>query len=520
MQLNNGKGAVAAGHKLTVQSAENVLRAGGNAFDAVLAAYFTSFVCEPVLSSLGGGGFMLAHKENSEERLYDFFVQTPVEKKSTSEIEFYPIHANFGSASQEFHIGAGSIATPGSVKGLFAIHNDLCRMPLDTLAEQAVELANNGVEVNAFQSQVFEIIKTIYSNAPGTDKVFETPSKKSEVPVSGEIVKMPLLADFLYNLVREGEDFFYRGEISRAIHNICKEKKGHLSQEDLDRYKVVKRKPLETSFLGHKISMNSPPSSAGVLIAYALALFEGASSSAPLYGTSTTLKLLFEIMKNTHEVREKSVSQNNISESLNQLLDPGLIEESAQKIINNPAFSRGTTHISVADEHGNIASLSTSNGEGSGHYIPGTGIMLNNMLGEEDLNRGGFHKWQENRRMTSMMAPGIVFKENGGFIVFGSGGSNRIRTAIFQVLLNILAFDMDSEEAIDAARLHVEPGLIDIENGFDSAEIADFKNAEYRCRIWPGKNLYFGGVHVVQREPGGYFAYGDPRRGGHAQVIK
>jgi gamma-glutamyltranspeptidase/glutathione hydrolase len=177
--------------------------------------------------------------------------------------------------------------------------------------------------------------------------------------------------------------------------------------------------------------------------------------------------------------------------------------------------TRGTTQISVADGAGNLASLTVSNGEGSGYVVPGTGVMLNNMLGEEDINPGGFQRWPEDRRLASMMAPTIVISPRGQALALGSGGSNRIRSAILQVLINFLDRDMSIEEAVEAPRIHYENGALDLEPGL-WPEPASALNDEFptQCR-WPEKNLFFGGAHSVLCEPGGGLTgCGDPRRGG------
>ena len=178
-------------------------------------------------------------------------------------------------------------------------------------------------------------------------------------------------------------------------------------------------------------------------------------------------------------------------------------------------FSRGTTHISVADAEGNIASLTASNGEGCSYVLPGTGVMLNNMLGEEDLNPGGFNQWKPGVRLSSMMSPAVVEMADGTRLALGSGGSNRIRSAITQVLLNLLDFGMSPEEAVAAPRIHLEGEMLSLEPGLSDAALSALESAAPKTHHWPEKNLFFGGVHTVSVKPGGVFdGAGDPRRGG------
>jgi gamma-glutamyltranspeptidase/glutathione hydrolase len=176
---------------------------------------------------------------------------------------------------------------------------------------------------------------------------------------------------------------------------------------------------------------------------------------------------------------------------------------------------RGTTHISIIDAAGNAAGLTLSNGEGSGYVVPGTGIMLNNVLGEEDINPHGFHLWPQDVRISSMMTPTLVIDKDGGLTTLGSGGSNRIRTAILQVLLNRLVFAMPLEDAVNAPRLHVEGDKASIEPGYDEGAVDGLASAFPTVDRWPQSNMFFGGVHAVHRNGrGGFDGAGDARRGG------
>ncbi|MDH5799090.1 MAG: gamma-glutamyltransferase, partial [Paracoccaceae bacterium] len=154
------KGAIAAGHPETARAAAIILEEGGNAFDAVIGGVMAACIAEPVLASLGGGGFCLASPPDGSAVVYDFFTQTP--KRRPDDLDFFPIIADFGTAQQEFHIGMGSIATPGVVAGLFALHRDRGHMPLQRIAEPAIRLARTGVKMNATQAYIFQIVKAIY----------------------------------------------------------------------------------------------------------------------------------------------------------------------------------------------------------------------------------------------------------------------------------------------------------------------------------------------------------------------
>ncbi|MGB5763221.1 MAG: gamma-glutamyltransferase, partial [Sedimenticolaceae bacterium] len=265
-----------------------------------------------------------------------------------------------------------------------------------------------------------------------------------------------------------------------------------------------------------RLHLNPPPSTGGILIAFALELLRNTDPTALGFGTSEYLSRLAKVMELTNRARvESRLHELHVDTAANDLLHPALITAYRAEVLGRPMAPRGTTHISIIDEAGNAASLSLSNGEGSGYVIPGTGIMLNNVLGEEDINPHGFHKWPRDVRMSSMMTPTLVMDKDGGLTVLGSGGSNRIRTAILQVLLNRLVFAMPLEEAVNAPRLHVEDDKASIEAGYDEGAVDVLAPTFPTVDRWQQSNMFFGGVHAVHRDGrGGFDGAGDTRRGG------
>ena len=503
------KGAVAAGHPATAEAAAWVLKEGGNAFDAALAGLCAACVAEPVLTSLGGGGFLLAHQGGGRNILYDFFVQTPLHKRPESELDFYPILADFGTAQQEFHIGMGSIATPGTIKGLFQVHADLGTLPMRKIVEPAVDFARTGIVVNRLQAYIFTVVAPIYLSTRGARRIYSSRRTDDSLVVEGENFLQPELADALELLAIEGEQVFYQGEMGSELIRACGAGGGALQKDDLRGYRVVKRDPLDYQCWNTQILTNPPPSCGGSLIRFAHALLEPHDLGE--FGSAQHLTLLSEVLRQTNLARLESVQ--NKAEGFRDILHPETINRFRTTLAGHPVKSRGTTHISIVDELGNAASLSLSNGEGSGYVLPGTGIMLNNMLGEEDLNPGGFHQWNCDVRVSSMMAPTLAIHPER-MIAIGSGGSNRLRTAILQTLNNLCHFGMNVRDAVDSPRLHVEQDLLSIEPGFaDSAINAVCEG--FTCHdLWAEKNLFFGGTHTVIHDKHGFNGAGDPRRGG------
>jgi len=504
MVVPAGNGAaIACGHEVTAGAAASALQAGGNAFDAIVAGICAACVAEPVLCSLAGGGYLLARRGEAEPVVYDFFVDTPLERRGAESLDLYPIEVDFGDVTQEFHIGLGSVATPGVAAGLFEMHRDLCRLPFEELVRPAVAAARDGVIVNPLQAYIFEICGPIYVATPEARSIYGKGGVS--LPRDGELFRQPALADTLEVLARTGPGLLYGGELGRRLVAACAAGGGQLTLADLEHYAVVKRRPLARDYHLARVYTNPPPSRGGILIAFALALLDG----LPATGRARWLPGLAAAMRLANLAR---------AEDDGRLLDRNLLERYRAELSGRPACDRGTTHISVADGKGNLAAASLSNGEGCGHLLPGTGIMLNNMLGEEDLNPGGFQRWAPGTRMASMMAPTLV--EHGGTqAVLGSGGSNRIRSAILQVIANLVDFGMAPEEAVAAPRIHVEGDLLSIEGGFTDEEREALASTGLQTDHWKDRNLFFGGVHVVTQGDAGLTACGDPRRGGVGRCL-
>ncbi|MCU0566219.1 MAG: gamma-glutamyltransferase [Oculatellaceae cyanobacterium Prado106] len=516
------KGAIAAGHPITVAAGVQIFEAGGNAFDAAVGAVMASFVAEPMLTSVAGGGFLLAHTADQQDVLFDFFTQTPRHKRNSKEIDFYPVSVQFGSGvTQEFHIGLGSMAVPGTIQGLLQVHQRLGRLPLSVVAEPAIAAAQSGVEVNEFQAYCFHILSPIILASDAARQIYVTDGK---LPQVGDRLKMPELADSLRYLVAEGARGFYEGEIAQRLVRDCQEQGGYLTLEDLAQYQVIERQPLMTCYRGNTFLTNPPPSSGGTLIAFALGLLSGLDLSAIAPHSTAYVQVLAEVMRLTNQARQEGYDGRLYEGAIAQefLAPDHLAKYLANLSRFNPRLSPAvnkwgsTTHVSAIDREGNAASVTTSNGEGSSYVIPGTGIMVNNMLGEADLHPQGFHQWQPNVRISSMMSTTMVLKNQRPELVLGSGGSNRIRTAILQVISQVLDFGQSIEAAVSSPRLHWEGGVLNLEPGFDPLPL---QTQEFpfngTVEQWPQQNMFFGGVHAVTcDETGDLAGAGDRRRGG------
>lgn len=508
------RGVVAAGNHHTALAAVEILRAGGNAFDAALAAMLVTGVSEPVLASLGGGGFMLAEPVGAAPELYDFFGQTPARPLSADDVDFRPSHVDFGTVRQTFHIGLGSIATPGMPAALFDIHARLGRAPLQTIIEPACHAARTGVVVDAAQAYVLNAVSPIMLATPEARAVYESPTVAGRALQEGERLAIPALADTLEHLVRGGPREFYEGDIGQTLLAWMRDGRGALEAEDLAAYRVLHRRPLERTLGRTHLATNPAPSSGGPLIAFCLELLHSQRDQAS--DPTTWAPVVAEAMDLTNRARaEAGLAEQSDDARVAALLDAPFMARWRAALAGRAEKIGGTTHLSVVDAAGNACAMSLSNGEGCGHVHPALGFMPNNFLGEADLHPRGFFGFDPATRITSMMAPTVLRTADGWRLAIGSGGSNRIRTAMVQVIANFLWRGMSLAEAVAEPRLHQEGPHLDIEGEFDPAAADALAGHHPDHRRWPDMNFFFGGVHAAAHADDGRFdGAGDPRRGG------
>ncbi|MCB1527807.1 MAG: gamma-glutamyltransferase [Hyphomicrobiaceae bacterium] len=503
------KGIVAAGHEATAGAAAEILGSGGNAFDAAIAGLFAACIAEPVLASPGGGGFLMGHDPDADgDVLYDFFVDTPRRKRQPQDVQFFGVEVDFGPAKQEFHVGLGAAATPGFIPGLFAIHRAHGSLAMSDLVGPAIRAARDGVIVNAFQGYLFSITAPIYALRPDSAAVFAP----GGIPLrEGDELRNPLLAETLSLLATQGELLFRDGEVGREIIRQSANSGGHIDAADLAGYQVERRAPLVTRHNGADVVLNPAPAASGPLIAFSLRLLESLAGNRP-----PTITQLADVMEQTNEARRTHGTTPE------RLKDADILAAHLAEISGRAQAYRGTTHISVIDSDGRAAAATVSNGEGNGFFVGPYGFMLNNMLGEEDLNPDGFGLWNPGERMSSMMAPTIIRTVDGRLIALGSGGSNRIRTAILQVAINMIDRGMRLADAVKAPRLHVEKcGTASYEEQFGTEAISALRTAFPDARAWPEPNMFFGGVHAVALARNGIMAgAGDPRRAGVVVAVE
>ncbi len=513
----SARGVVAAGHPLTAEAGARVLREGGNAVDAAIAAVLTSCVTESTLTGIGAGGYMLI-RDRGEPVVLDFFVAVPGLDGAERGSELVPIPIYFTpDTPQVFHIGAASCGVPGTPAGLVAAAERFGTVPLADLAAPAAALARDGVTINPEQAYFLEILAPILVHYDEARAIY---APEGHILGVGDRFVFAELGDALERLGAEGAEPFYRGDIAVAMSAWVREGGGTLGTDDLAAYEPIARAPVEASFHGRRVLSNPPPSSGGILIAYALALLErlGECDTERIVGA----------MEAAQAARSEDFLAGLWEDGFaERFLDPERIARAADAVAaareqgagprSTPNDALGsTTHITAVDCEGGCASVTCSNGTGSGLVVPGTGVHVNNMLGEEDLNPHGFHRHAPGERLPSMMSPSVVLRGDELEAGLGSGGSNRIRSAVLQTVVRLLVDGDHVADAVVAPRVHFEGGTVQAEPGVDEAALDRLSERGYEVARWAAQNVFFGGVHAVARDPvtGELSAGGDPRRGG------
>jgi gamma-glutamyltranspeptidase / glutathione hydrolase len=494
-------GVVAAGHPITAEAGAQVLRNGGNAVDAAICAVLTSFAVESPLTGFGAGGFMMVHR-GSETTLIDFFVAAPGKDGLERGVELAPVPVHFDADTvQTFYVGPASCGVPGTAAGLELALRRFGSVPLTDLAAPGIRLAREGAPINAEQGYILEILWPIHERLAETRELYAPVGRRLG---EGEMFRFPDLADALERFAAEGAEPFYRGEVAAALSGFMAEHGGTLGPTDLADYEAIERRPIRAPFRGAEVLTNPPPSSGGILIAYSLGLLER-------LGERSGPEQLVAAMDAANRARGDEFAEALYGEGLETaLLAPSALDLRAGDLLGS------TTHISALDGEGMCASVTCSNGSGSGVLVPGTGVILNNMLGEEDLNPLGFHAIAPGRRVPSMMAPTVVLRDGEIELGLGSAGSNRIRSAILQTVVRAVEEGMSAGDAVRAPRLHFEQGVVQAEPGVDEGALARIEARGIPVLRRPRINLFFGGVQAVAREraTGALSGGGDPRRGG------
>ncbi len=525
-----GRGAVSSGHPETTAAGVAVLRDGGNAMDALVASALAAGVCEPLLTGLGGGGLITWRDgATGEVTVLNFMSCFPGLTAGLEPRDFQALSVDYGPAVQIFHAGRGSAAVPGVAVGLEHAHRRFGKLDRSLLGTHAAALARDGWVATKGTEIVATMLAPIAQMSEDSANLFVPEGRPIQ---AGEVVRSRLQAEAVEAFAAEGAAPFVTGRFARALVERFGPPHGSLSMEDLAAYQVVEQTPVAASFHGSTLYSPPPPCLGGSLLAFGmglLGLLRRDDNPVNVAGA------LASVMTEAERAREEWFDEGfEAPGAVERLLGSESMRTHRKHLLSSlqhrslipprgpaPGSVPGnTTHISVVDAQGNAASYTSSNGESCGTLWPGVGFPLNNFLGEEDINPLGFHLGPAGKRLPTMMSPSLLVSDSGGIIALGTGGANRIRTAMLQVLAHLLVGELSLEESVMYPRLHIEAGAVAIEDvGQGDAVMAAAGGPGTTLSPFPGRHLYFGGVHCAARTADGLFeAVGDPRRSGCGEV--
>lgn len=468
---------------LATEVGVSVLKLGGNAIDAAVAAAFTLSVTYPEAGNIGGGGFMVIHFADGRNTTIDFREKAPF--KAFEEM-YLNEEGVFNSDLSTKGVTASGV--PGSVAGLIYALEKYGTMSIEEVLTPAIEFAENGFPISYSLARLLNRYRDTFLESIPDNKVY---LKKTGEFKEGDILKQKELAETLRRIKNSGKDGFYKGKTARLIVDQMKKNNGYISMEDLEKYEAVEREPVTGSYRGYEIVSMGPASSGGVSLIQALNALEYFEFDPDAWGSSDYIHTVAEVCKYVYANRSRHLGdidfypvpiENLISKNLGNLIYSRIIEEARPSSEINPDNfnlneSNETTHYCVVDENGNAVSVTTTiNGLfGNKVIVKGAGFFLNNEMDDfsakpntpnsDGLLGNEANSIQPGKRMLSSMTPTIVLNEGEPFLLVGARGGSTIITTVLQIILNVVDFDMNIQEAIDAPRFHHQwkPDRIDHE---------------------------------------------------------
>ncbi len=478
-------GMVVSAHPLASEIGVDILKKGGNAFDAAIAVQFALAVVYPSAGNIGGGGFLVFRTSDGSAGSLDFREKAPLKAHRDMYLD------NEGNPvprlSLDGHLAAG---VPGTVDGMVTMHKKLGSMPFSDLIQPAIDLAQNGVILTVKQATGYNRVrdKFLKLNTHRPYVVREQPWK------AGERIVHHDLANTLLRIRDLGQQGFYSGRTADLIAHEMKRGGGIMTKEDLAAYRSVWRKPIVGRYKSYRIISMPPPSSGGIAL---LQLLKG-SKDIPFrelgHNSSQSIHFMTELERRVYADRaaylgdpdffrvpvKTLISDEYIAQRMSNIDDDSKTdskEVSEGKV--PPAESPETTHFSVADRWGNAASITTTlnGGYGSKVFVKGAGFLLNNEMDDFSIKPGVPNMYgliggeanaiQPGKRMLSSMTPTILEKEGKLFMVVGTPGGSTIITSVYQAILNVVEHGMSMQQAVSARRVHSQwlPDLVILEKG-------------------------------------------------------
>ena len=505
-----------------------ILKKGGNAFDAMIATDLALAVSYQSAGNIGGGGFMVYRKADGQTGALDYR-----EKAALTATKDMYLDDEGNIIKGMSLVGAMAVGVPGTIAGIFEVHSKFGSLPIEALFQPAIDLAKNGIIITEKQSNRIKRHQNYFKLA-----------NKEKIPFLGKInrgdtLKFPNLANTLDRIMKNGRDEFYKGKTAKKLVDFINDNNGIISLKDLELYEAIWRDPIEFSYDNLKIISMSPPSSGGICLEQIMKMIEPYEIHKMEHNSLDYFKLLVEAERRSFADRSYYLGDPDfVSIPKEELVsDEYILDRMSNFSFDSPTpsneisygkveilESEETTHYSIVDQFGNAISVTTTlNGTyGSQLYCSELGFFLNNEMDDFSskpgspnmfgLIGGSANKIEPQKRMLSSMTPTIVEKDNKLLMALGSPGGSRIITSVLQTILNVHEFDMNMNKAVNSPRFHHQwmPDSIKIEsNSFNPKLIEELKLFGYNI----GYKDPIGIVDGILALPSGFLEGGADNRG-------
>ena len=524
---------VGAQEPLAADVGVQVLKDGGNAVDAAVAVGFALAVTHPYAGNLGGGGFMLIRFAGGRSTFIDFRERAPGKASRNMYLDAA------GKPTRESLDGWKSAGVPGTVRGFEMAHRKYGSRKWGELVEPAIALAERGFPVSYALAESLKSARNL-SQDPESRRIF---LKNGTYWAPGDTLTQPELARTLSRIAQNGVNEFYQGQTAQTFSESMARKGGLITLSDLKNYVAVERAPLTGTYRGYGIIAAPPPSSGGVGILQMLAMLEGSGYQKSGHGSAAEIEYLAEVMRRYYADRSQYLGDPDFSKlRLGALLDPAYVKRrrdsidpkhatpSSQVLPGSPAGHDGgeTTHYNVVDSQGNAVAVTftLNEGYGNGITVPGLGFLLNDEMDDFaskpgspnafGLIQGEANAIQPGKRPLSSMTPTILTRDGKFFMAVGAPGGARIISAVLQVILNVVDFGMNAQDAVDAPRIHHQwqPDKLYLEPGISPDTVALLQSRGYDVDHSPG--LVLARVEAIIRNGGWLEGGSDGRASGKA----